>query len=121
VEVGQIVDAKPDAIFIVAFDGVAALCVLLKRGDARRDEDLRHRRHRLRDLGAASIQNPTPIEGLKGVAPARATTVVLEPPASNPDLKVTNFSPYFYDCVITTRWLACAARERLSASLRRRS
>ncbi len=114
VEVGQVADVSPDAVVVVAFDeGAAILQALLKRGLGPSETKV----YGSDGMAYATLQSRvdpndlTVLDGMKGIATSSANDPAFLDRLIqfNPELKLTNFAPYVYDCVATIALAATAA------------
>lgn len=114
VEVGQVADASPDAVVVVAFDeGAAILQTLVTRGLGPSKTKV----YGSDGMAFATLQSrvdpndPTVLNGMKGIATSSANDPAFLDRLMqfNPELKLTNFAPYVYDCVVTIALAATAA------------
>lgn len=106
VEVGQAVDAEPDAVVVVAFDeGTRILQTLIERGSGPGELPTYVTDGMgFADLGTrVSPDDPAAVAGMTGVTTSSETDPEFldRLRASDPGIEGTAFAPYVYDCVVT--------------------
>jgi ABC-type branched-subunit amino acid transport system substrate-binding protein len=118
-ELEQATAGDPDAVVVVAFDeGSRLLAGLIELGAGPGDKHV----YGTDGMGYAALAEqvapgqPELLEGLKGTQTSSAHDPGFDERLreENPSLEVTNFAPYFYDCVVVLALAAEAAGSSLA-------